>query len=179
MTDEPKKQPTTVQMPAVPDWAIELTKTVKSGFAGVDNRLDRMETTVDTLVEDGKTSNQRMTRLEVRMDQHEERAKTNSMRVKQSSEVDMQHDAAIALLHEKVDALASKESVLAAVKDAAKTATGQKLIAAIVPVLLLAISLIGYRLQAQVTKLEEKPPTVQVQPAPTVYVTAPSDGGAK
>lgn len=181
--EKPPEKPT-VEIPKVPDWAIALTEKVTQGFAKVEERFDRIEPTVETLVEDSKTSNLRMTRLEVRMDQQEERAKTQSLRVRGVSETDLKHDAAIADILTKVEAIAAKpdaaDVVIAEMKEMAKRPAVQKLGAALVPVLLTAIGLLGLKLQQQVTKLEEKPVVVQpVQPAPTVYVTVPADGGAK
>lgn len=68
-------------------------------------RFDKIETTVDTLVEDGKVGNQRMTRLEFRMDQFDERGAKHSGGLVRASETDAKHDAAIAMLHTKVDRL--------------------------------------------------------------------------
>ncbi len=73
-----------------------LTTLISEGFARQDARAERLESTVDTLVEDGKASNQRMTRIEVRMDGVESRATTNSMRVRATSENDLTQDAELA-----------------------------------------------------------------------------------
>lgn len=73
----------------------KLTTTIDDLKVTVDERFDRVVTTVDMLVEDGKTSNMRMTKLELRLDGYEQRAETNSLRVRQSSEVDLKHETAI------------------------------------------------------------------------------------
>lgn len=66
------------------------------------------------------------------------------------------------------------EGVKATVDTIAKTDTWQKLKGALVPVLMVAIALIGIKLQAAVAKLETTP-----APAPSVvYVAAPHDAGA-
>lgn len=51
MSDELPEQPKTVSLPQVPEWAIELTKSVKGGFAAVNTRLDGLEGTDKTLAD--------------------------------------------------------------------------------------------------------------------------------
>lgn len=69
------------------------------------------------------------------------------------------------------------EAIVAGVNTVMKTPTAQKLKGAIVPVLMIAISLIGLKLQASLTKLEERPaPPTVVQLAPvTVYADSGAD----
>lgn len=100
-------QPATKQLPAMTDRALleDLARVVKSGFEATNERFDRFENQVDLLVEDGKTTNKRMTTLEVRLDEAEKRAASNSIRAKGASDVDAKHDAAIAKLVVKVTGL--------------------------------------------------------------------------
>lgn len=104
---QPPEKPT-VELEKPPAWAISLSEKVTTGFAGVDARLDGIETTVDNLVSDGKASNLRMTTLEVKFDEYDKRANTNSMRAKQSSEVDLKHEADIAAEKKAREELAAK-----------------------------------------------------------------------
>jgi DNA repair ATPase RecN len=80
---------------------------VRAGREESNQRFDKLETTVDTLLEDGKSANKRMTQIEVRMDMFEDRGTKHSSGVRHLSETDAKHDAAIAMLHTKVDRLTS------------------------------------------------------------------------
>jgi hypothetical protein len=94
------------------------------------DRFDTLNATVDTLVEDGKSANKRITTIEVRFDEFVDRAAKNSMRAKQSSEIDLKHDAAIAMLHTKVDRVEEKtDAQTAMLKKAADVAKDPKVIA--------------------------------------------------
>lgn len=171
---------TTVEMQAPPEWAINLTKKVVDGFASVDNRLDAVEANVSALVDDKRITNERLSRIENWKEKEvEKRLDANSERVKESSKVDLKHEAAIAAIKEEVEKLAARPDtgaqVLAAVTKLGQTTTGKRLLGAATPVLLLAITLLGLLLQAQITKLQAAP-----APAPTVvYVPTPADGGAR
>jgi DNA repair ATPase RecN len=111
MSDEKPDGPqyiATKQIPRVqvPQNTLDAVLTeVRAMRTETSDRFDKLETTVDTLVEDGKIGNQRMTRLEVRMDTYEERSQKHSGGLTRGSEVDAKHDAAIADLHTKVDKL--------------------------------------------------------------------------
>ncbi|MCW5834506.1 MAG: hypothetical protein KIS78_19045 [Labilithrix sp.] len=156
------------------------------GFEESNARLSGIETTVDTLVEDGKAANQRMTRIEIRMDSLEGRASTQSDRVRETSEVNLKQDAAIAQILTTVEEIKAKPDtaaiVLEKVSAIGQTPTGQKIVGALVTVLLLSLTLLAANLQRKVDALEDRPATVQ--PAPTVYLpvtappTPPPDGGA-
>jgi hypothetical protein len=74
---------------------------VRAGREESNQRFDKLETTVDTLLEDGKSANKRMTQIEVRMDMFEDRGTKHSSGVRHLSETD------IAMLHTKVDRLTS------------------------------------------------------------------------
>lgn len=164
----PPKQPTTVQLPAVPDWAIELTKSVKSGFQTVNQRLDTIETNQDLQGATVRDLQQRMTLMETRQ-------ANNSERVRGASEVDLKHDAAIASLIQKVDAIAEKPDtaalVLAEMKKAATTPTGQKVLGSLATLVMLVLAAATLKLQATVQRLEEKPVPPQIHDA------APVDAG--
>src|SRR5688572_11391702 len=105
------EQPKTKELPAVkvPESQLDAILTEVRAMRGENSdRFDRLETTVETLVEDGKTSNMRMTRIEVRMDSYEERGTKYSGGIRQLSDTDSKHDAAIGHLAAKVDDLAAK-----------------------------------------------------------------------
>lgn len=111
---QPPEKPT-VELEKPPAWAVAMSEKLATGFQSVDKRLDGIETTVDTLVEDGKQANQRMTKIEVRLDEYEKRASTQSLRVKNESQTNMKQDSAIAQVintqrehGEKIDAIETK-----------------------------------------------------------------------
>ncbi len=103
MADPMPPQPSTVQLPAVPAWAIELTRSVREGFAGVDARLDTIEANVE--LQGGTTRDvaKRMTGLEERVQHIEERQHTTSVRIKEPSEHDLetQRDLAVEIVARK------------------------------------------------------------------------------
>jgi hypothetical protein len=166
--NKPPEYKTTTTLDAPPSWAIALSREVKEGFLRVEANLGAVDTEVRTLAA-------RVGVLEGRTGAVEARQNTSSERVKHASEVDMKHEGAIATILEKVEALEKRpdtgEQVLAALDKLSERPLVKKLTAVVVPVLMLAITLIGLKLQAQVAKLEEHPPV----PVP-VYQP---DGGAK
>lgn len=168
---------TTVELQAPPDWAIALSQKVVDGFAGVDKRLDAIETNVDLQGNTMRDVQQRMTSQENRMNELERRQATQSERVRETSKADLSHDAAIAEIRTTVQALADRpdttEQILAAVEKGAKTPLGQKVVGALGVALVAGLTLLGLMLQAQVTKLQ-----APVQPT-VVYVPAAVDGGAR
>jgi len=103
MNDEPPKQPTTVEMPAVPGWAIDLTTTVKDGFRQVNARLDAVESNLDlqggSVVDLGK----RMTLMEERVGKVE--GASLRPRLEAESKTNMEQDAAIATILTDVSAI--------------------------------------------------------------------------
>jgi hypothetical protein len=108
-------QPSTVQLPAVPPWAIELTRSVKDGFQGVNARLDTVETNLDLQGQQGVDLGKRMTTLETRVGNIEERQNTGSLRVKQESQTNLNQDAAIAqIITEQAEAKKRDEATQAA-----------------------------------------------------------------
>jgi hypothetical protein len=109
-------QPSTVQLPAVPPWAIELTRSVKDGFQGVNARLDTVETNLDLQGQQGVDLGKRMTTLETRVGNIEERQNTGSLRVKQESQTNLNQDAAIAqIITEQAEAKKRDTATQAAV----------------------------------------------------------------
>lgn len=205
MTDDkkPEEKPT-VEIPAVPSWAVELTRSVKNGFADVTTRLDAQEATLLKVSNEGVETNVRLARVEVRIEHAEDNVKSlearvgkASIAVRGASQMDMEHEAKLAntlvmlaeekAKREKLEAESATKADVAKLLDEAakvqtaaivdgvlKTPTAQKLKNALVPVLMIAISLIGLKLTAALSKLEERPvaPTV-VQVAPvTIYADA-------
>lgn len=189
------EQPKTVELPAMTDRALleDLRAVVKAGFSNVNS----------TLIDFGE----RLVRVEIRQKDLEEARildnVRNSQRVKEPSAHDLETAKALAqevvareALAKKVDVIDTKTDdqtktlaeikakpdtaavVLSELRDLAKTPTVQRIFAAAVPVILIALTVLGAKLQASVSKLEEKPQTVQ--PAPTVYLPIPVvDGGVK
>lgn len=167
-------QPATKQLPAMTDRALleDLARIVKEGFQKVDNSIFDL--------------GERVVRVEVRQKDLEERMARNSQRVGSESQVNAKQDAAIAQILTTVEDLQRRPDtaaiVLEKVSAIGQTPTGQKIVGALVTVLLLSLTLLAARLQSKVDALEDRPATVQ--PAPTVYlpVTAPpapaTDGGA-
>lgn len=113
MSDDEETKPSQPSLATTPDAANAILAALTAGFARQDARSDRLESVVNTLVEDGKVSNLRMTRIEVRMDGVESRTSTNSMRVKAESSSNLQQDAAIGALIVKVDAVDAKVDAVA------------------------------------------------------------------
>lgn len=167
-------QPATKQLPAMTDRALleDLARTVKEGFQKVDNSIFDL--------------GERVVRVEVRQKDLEERMARNSQRVGSESQVNAKQDAAIAQILTTVEDLQRRPDtaaiVLEKVTELGKTPTGQKIVGALVTVLLLSLTFLAANLQRKVDALEDRPATVQ--PAPTVYLpvtappTPPPDGGA-
>lgn len=191
-------QPKTTEIPAVkvPGNTLDavllevraMREESRSSNQELTDKVEALIVTVDTLQHDAKDTRMQIGRLWREVDEVKDRQTNNSTRVKGESDVNLKQDAAISQvivkqdeLAQKFDDLASRPDTAAVVLDEvralAKTPAVQKLWGAIVPVLLIAIAALGAKLQASVTKLEEKPETVQ--PAPTVYLPMPQDGGAR
>jgi hypothetical protein len=167
----------------------KLDKAITEGIEA-NVRLDRVET--------------RLGKAEGRLDIFEERVGRTSVGVRGLSQVDMEHEAKLAnaltdLAEEKAkrEALeknsATKEDIAKALEEATTAQTKailgavdafaqkpgvKKLTGAIVPVLMIAIAVIGLKLQASLSRLQTPPQqqqstVVQLAPAPV-----PSDAGA-
>lgn len=220
MSDEMPEGKPTVKFAEVPPWAIELTQSVKGGFARQDERFDSVDVRLDGLEGADKTLANKVQDMSVDIRQlrdadvrHEEQFRRLSMpqpapltseRVREvvdvrASAMNLEQDARIALLlaskDEEIAKLraesATKEDIAKAldaaakaqtvaivegVKELAKTPTAQKLKNALVPVLMIAIAIIGIKLTAMLAKLEAAPPQPVQQLAPTViYVDAGAD----
>lgn len=121
MSDEKPPEKPTTQLPAVPDWAIELTKSVRLGFGDVQKRLDEQDVKLDNqdakldkVVTEGIESNTRLTRIEVRVDgveRHvgdlESRVGRASNRVREVSQSDLDQSAQLAQERAAREALAA------------------------------------------------------------------------
>lgn len=183
---KPEEKPT-VQMGAAPQWGLAILDKVAEGFSKVDTRLTTIE--ANQALQGGQVLDigRRMTAIESRVGGLEGRAESHSLRVGRESDVNLKQDAVLAEVLTKVNAIEAKpdttDRLITEVKDAAKTPMGQKIVGAALTVLLLALTLLAFKLQAQVNHLESKPETVQA--APTVYVPVPTpmaviaDAGAR
>ena len=93
MPDEKPPEKVTTQLPAVPEWAIELTRTTKDGFRQV--RAD-----LELVANDLSLVKERVTIIETWRNDQDMRASRNSNRVRDlaeaTSHVDLTHDAKIA-----------------------------------------------------------------------------------
>jgi predicted nucleic acid-binding Zn-ribbon protein len=119
MSDKPEEKPT-VELPAVPKWAVELTTSVKSGFLTVNARLDSQDTKLDKVVTEGIEANVRLDRIEVRMkdaergiEDLESRIGRTSERVRGVSESDLEQDAQLAQERAAREELAAKVDAIA------------------------------------------------------------------
>lgn len=83
--DDKPQEKATVQLPAVPDWAIELTREVKGARADIGLVSNDLGVVKD-----------RLNIVEAWKVEQDARAAKNSMRAQQSSEVDLDHEAKIA-----------------------------------------------------------------------------------
>ena len=150
--DKPPEKPT-LKLESPPDWAIALSEKVDTGFRGL--RAD-----IHLVANDVGIVRDRVVILEKWKLESEERTQKHSGGLARASEVDAKHDAAIASLHEKVDAIAAKPDttalIISEVKSAAGTPTGQKVIGAIVSVLLIALTLLGASLKTQLDHIEKQ-----------------------
>jgi hypothetical protein len=179
MSDGPDNRPTH-QLPAVPEWAIELTKSVKSGFAHVENRIDSLDGKVDTLTHGLGTVTDEVSTIKV--DFAEFKGATNakfekhSIPIREASQTDMRHDAAIgSLVSDMADVkkrLASEgdDSLSAelkkAVVDAAKP-WAPRIVAALCVAVLAAITLVGVLINQKMAAIQsstDKAPSVIVVP---------------
>lgn len=94
----PPPEKTTVAFAAVPDWAIELTKSVKEGLSNVETKIDTLSANVDLLQDDGRDTKARLIRLEGWKENVDTRIQTHSVKVRGTSENDLKQDSAIATL---------------------------------------------------------------------------------
>jgi superfamily II RNA helicase len=126
MSDDMPEQPKTLQLPTVPDWAIELTRSVKAGFIAAEERFDKQDAALlsqgaklDKVVTEGIETNVRMTRFEVRLEDLEGRAGKTSLAVRGASMVDMEQAAQL------VQERAAREALAKEVDDLKKSQATQ------------------------------------------------------
>ncbi len=112
--DDMPPQPTTTQLPAADPMAV-LQRTIIAGFRDIN-------ATLDSVVHEGQRTNSRLTRIEERVDEVEGRIGRNSARVQESSKVDLEHEAKLAVeiiarqeLASKVDALTETQATQLAI----------------------------------------------------------------
>lgn len=113
--DNMPAQPSTVQLPAVPEWAIELTKSVKSGFRAAEERFDKQDATLQTLADNDLKSTERIAKLEVRIEDLEEGRTKWSGGIKNLSQSDDGQNMQIASLAVKVDELSKSQELQLAI----------------------------------------------------------------
>jgi hypothetical protein len=152
MSEKPPEKPT-VEIQKPPDWAIALSEKVDSGFRGVRADIHLLDNSVGAVKE-------RLIVLETWKKETEERTQKHSGGLARASEVDAKHDAAIAQIMTDLKDLKDRpdttDTIIAAVKDGAKTPTGQKLIGGLVSVLLLVLAVLGAKLQSQLSHIEQQ-----------------------
>jgi len=188
---QPEGKPT-VELETPPAWAVSIAKNVaaiRGNTEALAHQFDLLRTEVSSLqqwrLDEGRNPRHALTSIRVR-EVIDERA----------SQMNLEQDARIAALlvqkDEKISKLeaesatkaemkdmlakaadAQTEAIVAGVKTVLSTPTAQRLKGALVPVLMIAISLIGLKLTAAVTKLEERP-VVQLAPV-TVHADAGED----
>ncbi len=103
----PEEKPT-VEMGAVPAWAIALSEKVTKGFEGVDTRLTTIEG--NQTLQGGQVLDigRRMTEMERRVGGMEDRQTTNSVRVRSTTDENLKQDSAISSI--VVDVASLKET---------------------------------------------------------------------
>lgn len=190
MSDGPDNRPTH-QLPAVPDWAVELTKSVKTGFAHVEGRMDSLDGKVDTLAHGLGTVTDEVSTIKVEFAEFKgstnEKFKSHSIPIREASNVDLKHDAAIGTLVADVaevkQALAANTGVTEDVKkllvEGAKSPTVRLWGGRIAMALgFLALGYIGMLQRSIEAKQSEIKASADKQPSVTVVpVFMPTDAG--
>lgn len=95
----------TVAMPQVPEWAIELTRSVKEGFSHLHEKVDTLSSNVDIVRDDSRDTKLRLVRIEAWRETIEERMTQNSQRAKLPSTHDLETQKALA------DEIAAREAL--------------------------------------------------------------------
>lgn len=190
MPDGPENKPTK-ELPAVPEWAIELTKSVKTGFAHVEGRMDSLDSKVDTLAHGLGTVTDEVSAIKVEFAEFKgstnEKFKAHSIPIREASSTDMRHDAAIADVVTKVTAIEAKvdantgitEEVKKLLVDGAKSPTVRLWGGRIAMALgFLALGYIGMLQRSIEAKQSEIKASADKQPSVTVVpVFMPADAG--
>ncbi len=102
--DGPDHRPTAaIEKP--PPWAISIMERMNVGFSSLERRLDLVEGNVDITGSTVRELSGRITRMEGRMDLVDDRLNSNSVRARQTSDVDLKQDSAIATIVEEVAAV--------------------------------------------------------------------------
>lgn len=113
-------QPKTTQLPAVPEWAIELSRSVKAGFAATDEHFDKQDKVLARLADESVSTVSRLGKVESSLTEYvgrlvvvEGRADNTSLRVKGVSVSDEGQNMQLASLAVKVDELGTEHAKLA------------------------------------------------------------------
>lgn len=190
MSNGPDNKPTK-EMPAVPDWAIELTKSVKNGFAHVENRMDSLDSKVDTLAHGLGTVTDEVSTIKVEFAEFKgstnEKFKAHSIPIREASSTDMRHDAAIGTIVSDVQALKKSledntgltQDIKGLVAEAGKSPLvrtwGGRIVAAAG---VLALAVMGYATMAVNQRMAALQTQADKQPSVTVVpVFMPTDAG--
>lgn len=102
----------TVAMPQVPEWAIELTKSVKEGFSHLHEKVDTLSSNVDIVRDDSRDTKLRLVRIEAWRETVEERMTQNSSRAREPSAHDLETKAELAKEISARQALASEVATI-------------------------------------------------------------------
>lgn len=199
--DEMPPQPKTQQLPAADKQEIllaELKVLMIGGFKDLDAKVDRLEANLELQGGEIGLVKKEVALIFAWKGDVDEKLKNNSLRAQATSSVDLDHEAKLglamaALTEEKAKrealeknaatkedvqkmlAKASEEqtaAIVVGVETLMKTPTAQKLKSALVPVFMVAITIIGIKLTMVLNKLQGTPATqqqstvVQLAPAP-------------
>lgn len=182
MSDDMPEQPKTAQLPAadpVQVLLLKMQRSIESGFVAVDHRLDRQESTLAKVANDGVETNTRLARVEVRVEAAERsvgelegRIGRTSTRVREASQVDMEQDAQLAQERAAREALAAKVDKLVGIGERLEKVTSNPTVKVLAG--MLATAALTW-LASHGGSLLQAPPAA---PPAVVYVTAPADAGA-
>lgn len=111
MTSPMPPQPKTVELPAVPTWAVELTQSVREGFARTNANLELVSNDLSLVKE-------RVALLESWKISSETRAARTSDAVRSASQVDVEQAAQLAQERAAREALAAKLDALSGTQEA-------------------------------------------------------------
>lgn len=203
--DEKPPEKPTVKMETVPDWAVALTTGFASVKDSVTSLGRELSADIKLVSNDLGILNDRVGILESARNDGEQRAARTSQRVAQASQVDLEHEAKLGLAlaalaeekakREKLEADAATKEDVKKMLDAASTTQTEAIVTGVktfvdeakkspavkritsvaIPLLLLAMGVIGLRLEAEMSRLraasQSQPTVVQLAPV-TVYADA-------